>query len=109
MIQEADIQGISTPSVDDLVKALGREDVSKSHVSRLCGETDERVHAFPARPIEGDQPCIWPDTTCAKVRRDHRRRRRQHGRTRRLNPAQEQCSDTTPWDTTTWTIGFDVL
>ena len=45
VIQEAYIQGISTRSVDDLVKALGMEGISKSQVSRLCGEIDERVHA----------------------------------------------------------------
>src|SRR5215831_21323162 len=43
VIQEAYIQGISTRSVDDLVKALGMEGISKSQVSRLCGEIDERV------------------------------------------------------------------
>ena len=43
VIQEAYIQGVSTRSVDDLVKALGMGGVSKSQVSRLCGEIDERV------------------------------------------------------------------
>ena len=54
VIQEAYVQGISTRSVDDLVKALGMSGVSKSQVSRLCGELDERVGAFLNRPIEGD-------------------------------------------------------
>jgi len=53
VIQEAYIQGISTRSVDDLVKAMGMEGISKSQVSRLCGEIDERVNAFLTRPIEG--------------------------------------------------------
>ena len=53
MIQEAYIQGVSTRSVDDLVKALGVSGISKSQVSRLCGEIDERVKAFLDRPIEG--------------------------------------------------------
>lgn len=43
VIQEACVQGISTRSVDELVKALGMGGVSKSRVSRLCGELDERV------------------------------------------------------------------
>ncbi len=47
------IQGVSTRSVDDLVKALGMSGISKSQVSRLCGEIDERVKAFLDRPIEG--------------------------------------------------------
>ena len=71
VIQEAYIQGVSTRSVDNLVKALGMESISKSQVSRLCGEIDERVHAFLARPIEGDWPYIWLDATHVKVRRDH--------------------------------------
>ena len=37
VIQEAYIHGVSTRSVDDLVKALGMEGISKSQVSRLCG------------------------------------------------------------------------
>ena len=36
VIQEAYIQGISTRSVDDLVKAMGMSGISKSQVSRLC-------------------------------------------------------------------------
>jgi len=72
VIQEAYIQGISTRSVDDLVKAMGMEGISKSQVSRLCGEIDERVDAFLTRPIEGDWPYVWLDATYIKVRRDHR-------------------------------------
>ena len=51
VIQEAYIQGISTRSVDDLVKAMGMSGISKSQVSRLCEEIDERVHTFLGRPI----------------------------------------------------------
>ena len=54
VIQEAYIQGVSTRSVDDLVKAMGMSGVSKSQVSRVCEEIDERVQAFLDRPIEGD-------------------------------------------------------
>ena len=46
VIQEAYIQGVSTRSVDDLVKAMGGTGVSKSQVSRLCEEIDGRVKAF---------------------------------------------------------------
>jgi len=46
VIQEAYIQGISTRSVNDLVQAMGGTGVSKSQVSRLCQEIDERVGAF---------------------------------------------------------------
>jgi len=47
------------------------EGISKSQVSRLCAEIDERVHAFLARPIEGDWPYVWLDATYVKVRRNH--------------------------------------
>ena len=71
VIQEAYIQGISTRSVDDLVKAMGMEGISKSQVSRLCGEIDERVQTFLTWPIEGEWPYIWLDATYVKARRDH--------------------------------------
>ena len=72
VIQEAYIQGVSTRSVDDLVKALGMSGVSKSQVSRLCEEIDERVGAFLSRPIEGDWPYLWIDATYVKVRQNGR-------------------------------------
>ena len=72
VIQEAYIQGVSTRSVDDLVKALGMRGVSKSQVSRLCEEIDERVKTFLDRPIEGDWPYLWIDATYVKVRENGR-------------------------------------
>jgi len=72
VVQEAYIQGISTRSVDDLVKALGMSGISKSQVSRLCEEIDERVRAFLDRPIEGDWPYLWIDATYVKVRSNGR-------------------------------------
>jgi putative transposase len=71
VIQEAYIQGISTRSVDDLVRAMGLDGISKSQVSRLCGEIDERVQTFLNRPIEGEWPYVWLDATYVKARRDH--------------------------------------
>src|SRR6201985_223806 len=68
VVQEAYIQGVSTRSVDELVKAMGMSGISKSQVSRLCAEIDERVHAFLGRPIEGDWPYLWIDATYVKVR-----------------------------------------
>ena len=68
VIQEAYIQGISTRSVDDLVKAMGGTGVSKSQVSRLIIEIDERVNAFLNRPIEGEWPYLWIDATYLKER-----------------------------------------
>ena len=68
VIQEAYVQGISTRSVDELVKAMGMTGISKSQVSRLCAEIDARVGAFLDRPIEGDWPYLWIDATYVKVR-----------------------------------------
>lgn len=72
VIQEAYVQGISTRSVDDLVKAMGMSGISKSQVSRLCEEIDERVNAFLDRPLEGDWPFGWLDATYIKVRQSGR-------------------------------------
>jgi putative transposase len=68
VIQEAYVQGVSTRSVDELVKAMGMSGISKSQVSRLCAEIDERVGVFLNRPIEGDWPYLWIDATYVKVR-----------------------------------------
>ena len=63
VIQEAYIQGVSTRSVDELVKSIGMSGISKSQVLGLCvpfgkckhlhfeqGEIDERVEALLERP-----------------------------------------------------------
>ena len=68
VIQEAYVHGVSTRSVDDLVKAMGASGVSKSQVSRLVAEIDERVNAFLTRPIEGEWPYLWIDVTYLNVR-----------------------------------------
>ena len=68
VIQETYVQGVSTRSVDDLVQAMGMSGISKSQVSRLCAEIDERVGAFFERPIEGRWPYLWLDGLCCKVR-----------------------------------------
>ena len=68
VIQEAYIQGVSTRSVDDLVQAMGMSGVSKSQVSRLCGEIDDKVNGFLDRSLEGDWPYLWLDATYVKVR-----------------------------------------
>lgn len=71
VIQEAYIHGVSTRSVDDLVQALGGSGISKSQVSRLVEEIDERVNAFLERPLEGEWPYVWIDATYVKVRKNH--------------------------------------
>ena len=71
-VQEAYIQGISTRSVDALAQAMGMTVISKSQVSRLCAEIDERVNAFLNRPIECDWPYLWIDATYVKTRQSGR-------------------------------------
>ena len=61
VIQEAWIGGVSTRRVDDLVQAMGLSGISKSQVSKLCKDIDERVHAFLDRPLVGEWPYLWLD------------------------------------------------
>ncbi len=72
VIQEAYGHGVSTRAVDDLVQAMGLSGVSKSEVSRICREIDERVNASLARPIEGEWPYLWIDATYVHVREQGR-------------------------------------
>ncbi len=95
VIQEAYVQGLSTRSVDDLVKAMGMSGISKSQVSRLCEEIDGKVKAFPDRPIEGSAymptalhlgRCHLPEgpsRRADRIRRGHHRDRRELGRSAR--------------------------
>jgi putative transposase len=72
VIQEAYVHGVSTRAVDDLVQAMGMAGISKSEVSRICQEIDERVNAFLGRPIEGEWPYLWIDATYVQVREQGR-------------------------------------
>ena len=72
VVQEAYVHGVSTRSVDDLVRAMGMDGISRSQVSRLCEEIDDKVKPFLGRPIEGDWPYVWLDATYVKVRRGGR-------------------------------------
>ncbi|HSF77763.1 MAG TPA: IS256 family transposase [Steroidobacteraceae bacterium] len=68
VIQEAYVQGVSTRSVDDLVQAMGMSGISKSQVSRLCAEIDDKIRSFLERPLEGEWPYLWLDATYVKMR-----------------------------------------
>ncbi len=70
VVMEAYVHGVSTRKVDDLVKALGADTgISKSEVSRICGNLDEDVAAFRDRPL-GDTtyPYVFLDATYCKAR-----------------------------------------
>jgi transposase-like protein len=72
VVQEAYVHGVSTRKVDDLLKALGMDGMSKSEVSRICVELDTEVEAFRTRQITGEHPYVWIDATYHKVRQDGR-------------------------------------
>jgi Transposase, Mutator family len=84
VIQEAWIGGVSTRRVDELVQAMGLSGISKSQVSKLCKDIDERVNAFLDRPIDGEWPYLWLDATYPEGprRRAHRLGRRDNRRCR---------------------------
>ena len=46
--------------------------ISKSQVSRLCTEIDDKIAAFLNRSLEGDWPYLWLDATYVKVRANGR-------------------------------------
>ncbi|MFI6543139.1 IS256 family transposase [Streptomyces prunicolor] len=73
VIMEANVHGVSTRSVDDLVKALGGDSgISKSEVSRICAALDEPLTAFRTRPLDHVRfPYVYLDATYCKARVNH--------------------------------------
>ncbi|WP_324715440.1 IS256 family transposase [Carboxydochorda subterranea] len=72
VVQEAYVEGVSTQKVDELVKALGMEGISRSQVSRLCQELDDHLTRFRERELTGEYPYVWLDAKAVKVRQDGR-------------------------------------
>jgi putative transposase len=72
VIQQAYVEGVSTRRVDDLVKALGMEGISRSQVSRVCEALDEEIERFRNRQLEAEHPYVWLDATFLKVRQNGR-------------------------------------
>ena len=72
MIQQAYVEGVSTRRVDDLVKSLGCDGISKSQVSRppqADRDLDQVVENFLGRPLDGSAyPYVWLDALIQKVR-----------------------------------------
>jgi transposase-like protein len=70
VVMEAYVHGVSTRKVDDLVKSLGLEaGISKSEVSRICGELDGDLEAFRTRPLgHVEFPYVFVDATFVKGR-----------------------------------------
>ena len=74
VVMEAYVHGTSTRKVDDLVKALGVDaGISKSEVSRICGELDHEVAGFRSRSLSHIAfPYLFVDATYLKARVDGR-------------------------------------
>lgn len=68
VVSEAYVRGVSTRKVDELVKAMGAQGMSKSEVSRLCATLDEDVAAFRGRRLDRAYPYLWLDAVYLKVR-----------------------------------------
>ena len=99
VIQQAYVEGVSTRRVDDLVKALGCEGISKSQVSRICRGLDlPTVGRRVLLPMLDDQRwwtasltdrwhwarrtayCyLWLDALSQKVREEREDSQREHG------------------------------
>jgi len=69
VVCQAYVEGVSTRRVEDLVKAMGIDGISKSEVSRMAAELDATVTAFRDRPLDnGPYRYLWIDALTQKVR-----------------------------------------
>lgn len=69
VVAQAYVEGVSTRRVDDLVRALGIDGMSKSQVSELAASLDEGVRAFRERPLDGvPYRHLWLDALAVRVR-----------------------------------------
>jgi transposase-like protein len=73
VVAESYLRGVSTRKVDDIVRSLGIEGISKSQVSELAKSLDEMVEAFRSRPLDARAyPYVWLDALEVKCREDGR-------------------------------------
>jgi len=72
VVQEAYVLVLSTRKVDDLVRSIGLNGVSKSEVSRICLGLDEELEKWRNRPLIPRYPYLWLDATYVKVRENGR-------------------------------------
>jgi len=69
VICQAYIEGVSTRRVDDLVRSMGIDGMSKSQVSELAKNLDVKVAEFRNRPLDaGPYTYLWLDALFHKVR-----------------------------------------
>ncbi|MCS3924966.1 IS256 family transposase [Methanosalsum natronophilum] len=67
-IVESYIQGVSTRKVEKIIAQLGVENISRSRVSRIAQELDEKVNEFLNKPIESQMRYLFVDATYFKIR-----------------------------------------
>jgi transposase-like protein len=73
VVAESYLRGVSTRKVDDVIRRLGIEGISKSQVSELAKSLDEMVEAFRSRPLDAEAyPYVWLDALQVKCREDGR-------------------------------------
>ena len=73
VVTQAYVEGVSTRRVDDLVRSLGCDGISKSQVSRICAELDEVVTSFLERPLDAvPYRYLWLDALTQLVREEGR-------------------------------------
>jgi transposase-like protein len=73
VVAQCYVEGVSTRKVEDIARQMGIDAISKSQVSRVCGELDELVDAWRNRPLDaGPYTFVWIDALAMKVREHHR-------------------------------------
>jgi putative transposase len=69
VVCQAYVEGVSTRRVDDLVRSMGIDGMSKSQVSELAKNLDTKVAEFRNRPLDaGPYAYVWLDALFHKVR-----------------------------------------
>ena len=69
VVAQCYLEGVSTRRVDDVVRAMGIDGMSKSQVSNLAKSLDGKVEAFRSRPLDGGPySYVWLDALTQKVR-----------------------------------------
>ncbi len=69
VVAQCYVEGVSTRRVDDVVRSMGIDGISKSQVSELAKSLDETVSAFRNRPLDaGPYTYVWVDALTQKVR-----------------------------------------
>ena len=73
VVAQCYVEGVSTRRVDDIVRAMGIDGISKSQVSLLAKSLDAEVEAFRNRPLDaGPYTYVLVDALTQRVREEGR-------------------------------------